>query len=172
MSTGIELDSSYTDLTHGSYGFLSWIMPIAFIFFFCINAINFNLLIHSTPSFTEDYFMTWFFLIMLISVLILFGSSTRYASQTVQLIHFKKRNIFIRLYFGRKISFSLNELSHLTDFKVNKLMSRIRTFPVNSIGFFIYAKNGKKYRVSPNMREFVELKKLLIEIIEKNPHYL
>ncbi|WP_131777845.1 hypothetical protein [Legionella fairfieldensis] len=168
MINGIINNSSYEDITHGGYGFFICFIPPIFIFFFCFEIMNFIILFNSTPSFSEDYFMMWIILIMITSVLILFGSGIIYCFQTIQFIKFTEKVTVIRLYFFRKVVFYPEELIAISDFKINKLMSRLKTFPVDGTGFFIHLKNGKRYRVSPHMARFEELKAVLTEIAARN----
>lgn len=90
-----------------------------------------------------------------------------FASQTIQKIEFDENSLLIRLYFLRKIFFDISDLKSVEDFKITRLMFQMVKFPENGTGFFIEFKNGKKYRVSPNMQNFETLKHKLLEIMKK-----
>ncbi|WP_131777768.1 hypothetical protein [Legionella fairfieldensis] len=169
MSAGIAVQNNqYEDVIHGGYGFMIWFMPLGFLFFFYFQMIGIYLLISTNPGITEDYLMKWAGFFVMSSVVIWLGSSILYALQTVQFIQFNEKDIFIRLYFNRKVYFYPEDLLATNDFKINKLMSQTRTFPEGGTGFFIHLKNGKRYRVSPHMARFEELKAVLTEIAARN----
>ncbi|WP_156935649.1 hypothetical protein [Legionella fairfieldensis] len=171
MNTGITMQNKqyeYEDVTHGGYGFIIWLMPMLFLFFFYVYILNIYLLVTTTRSISEDYLMMCFSFFALSLVIIWFGSSSLYALQTVQFIQFNEKDIFIRLYFNRKVYFYPEDLLAINDFKINKLMSQTRTFPEGGTGILIHLKNGKRYRVSPHMARFEELKAVLTGIAARN----
>ncbi|WP_131777818.1 hypothetical protein [Legionella fairfieldensis] len=169
MSAGITMhNNQYEDVIHGGYGFAAWLMPIGVLFFFYPQMIGVYLLVTTPPSISEDYLTTWFIFFLMTGIVIWFGSSFIYALQTVQFIKFNEKDIFIRLYFNRKVYCYPEDLLAINDFKINKLMSQTRTFPEGGTGFLIHLKNGKRYRVSPHMARFEELKAVLTEIAARN----
>ncbi|WP_028389696.1 hypothetical protein [Legionella fairfieldensis] len=169
MSVGITVQNNqYEDVIHGGYGFMIWFMPLGFLFFFYFQMIGVYLLVTATPSISEDYLTTWFIFFLMTWIVIWLGGSIFYALQTVQCIKFNENDIFIRLYFNRKVYFYPEDLLAINDFKINKLMSQTRTFPEGGTGFLIHLKNGKRYRVSPHMARFEELKAVLTEIAARN----
>lgn len=85
-----------------------------------------------------------------------------------QKIEFDENSLFIRLYFLRKRLFDISDLKSVEDFKITRLMFQMVKFPENGTGFFIEFKNGKKYRVSPNMQNFETLKHKLLEIVKRD----
>ncbi|WP_028389687.1 hypothetical protein [Legionella fairfieldensis] len=169
MNTGITIrNNQYEDITHGSYGFMALFLPMGFLFFFYFQLIGIYLIISTQPTITEDYIMKWAGFFIISTLTIWFGSSSIYAFQTIQFIECIEENIIIRFYFCRKLTFCKKDLVKIGDFKITKLMSRIRTFPEGGTGFLIHLKNGKRYRVSPHMARFEELKAVLTEIVARN----
>ncbi|WP_131777853.1 hypothetical protein, partial [Legionella fairfieldensis] len=125
MSAGIAVQNNqYEDVIHGGYGFMIWFMPLGFLFFFYIEFITIWLLVTSDPTFTENYLTLCLGCFAISATVIWLGSSIAYALQTVQFIQFNEKDIFIRLYFNRKVYFYPEDLLAINDFKINKLMSQ------------------------------------------------
>ncbi|MDI9818714.1 MULTISPECIES: hypothetical protein [unclassified Legionella] len=167
MSIGTEENNqNYEDISLGGYGLWLWLAPAGALLFCFGGCLYFLLLLTNPPSLTEDYLAMWIgFFVMLLFVL-WFLSGIYYGLQTVQFFSFTEKKGIIRLYFFRKMEIKLSDLLKVEDFKITKLMSLTDAYPAGKTGFFIYLRNGKRYRVSPNMEGFAELRERLSRIAE------
>lgn len=158
-----KVDCAFEDASFLDYGVGAWCLPIYFMFFFFFQLTFLYSVIMDQPALSEQYIMDWFGFLWLGVPTMWFGSGWVYALNTIQFIALNENDIFIRRYFLRKLIIKYDEIAFIKDFKINRLMSQTRTFPKGGVGVMIHLTNGKKYRISPNMNDFEQLKKLLIE---------
>ncbi len=169
MSVGQENNTVFEDISHGEYGLFAWMAPFGAMFcsFFFLMALY--VLFTREVAFSEDFIGTVMGVMLFLAFCVWFHSATIYALNTIQIIKFLENKVYGKLYFNRKYSFDLHDVVKINNYDVTWLMSQAVTFPDKGHGITIYLKNGKKYKISPNMPRFDELKKILIEAVEKNP---
>ncbi|MDI9818715.1 MULTISPECIES: hypothetical protein [unclassified Legionella] len=168
MSVGVKHQQRYKDLLHGPLGVGTGI--VAGLSYLLIACYFLQPLWAASSPFSEEHQREWFFVVAACLCILFIAVRIYYSLQTARFFSFSGNTIYIQLYFLRKRKTSSSELLKIEDIKftnkIAELMMRLIISSNGKKGFYVYLRNGERYRVSPLMEGHDELREKLSHMVK------